>query len=176
VLLLKNLNKNDMQPVNGELRSRPFRPIFSSLLGIVLLLPASFFILTIVVRICFGTKSLYYSMAPSFLQSPFDLFAFHRTPEVAWSETNHTLFAGSVLYSIEHAFRQSAAQIILGCLLLAILFNLLTVLRFRLVPGRKGPEVQVFYRRYWLNTAIALQSGLLLVILVAYTLIQHMRY
>lgn len=136
-----------MQPVNGELRSRSFQPILSGLLGIMLLLPASFFILTIMVRICFGSKGLYYSMAPSFLQSPVELL-----------------------------FRQSAAQLILGCLLLAILFNGLTILRFRLVPGKKGPEVQIFYRRYWLNTAIALQSGLLLVVLVAYTLIQHLRY
>ena len=136
-----------MQPVNGELRSTSFRPILSGLLGIMLLLPASFFIGTIVVRICFGSKMLYHSMAASFLQSPVELL-----------------------------FRQSAAHLILGCLLLAILFNLLTVLRFRLVPGKKGPEVQIFYRRYWLNTAIALQSGLLLVVLAAYTLIQHLRY
>ena len=157
-----------MQPVNGELRSRSFQPILSGLLGIMLLLPASFFILTIVVRICFGSKLLYYSMAPSFLQSPFELFT--------WPNAEHKLFAGSLLHSISLLFRQSAAQLILGCLLLAILFNLLTVLRFRLVPGKKGPEVQIFYRRYWLNTAIALQSGLLLVVLVAYTLIQHLRY
>jgi len=55
--------------------------------------------LTILVRIFFGSKTLYYSMAPSFLQSPFDLFAFHK------------------------------AQFMIGCLVLAILFNVLTIVR-----------------------------------------------
>jgi len=100
----------------------------SGLLGIALLLPASFFMLTLLARVIFGTKSWYYSIAPSFLQSPFDPLAWHK------------------------------AQFILGCLLMAILLN--------------GTS----YRRHWLNLAIALQGLLLLVVLVAYTLIQHIRY
>jgi len=102
-------------------------PLISGVLGITLLLPGSFFMLTLLARILFGTKRLYYYFAPSFLQSPFDLWAWHK------------------------------AQFILGCLLLAILLN--------------GS-----YRRHWLNTAIALQGTLLLLVLVAYTLIQHIRY
>jgi|GEM_PF-507355 len=141
-----NLNDNYMRLNHDGIRTAPFRPLFSGLLGITLLAPASFFMLTILVRIFFGSKTLYYSMAPSFLQSPFDLFAFHK------------------------------AQFMIGCLVLAILFNLLTIVRFRLQRGERGLEVALSYRRYWLNTAIALQSGLLLVVLVAYTLIQHIRY
>lgn len=122
------------------------RPLTSGLLGLTLMLPASFFLLTLLARICFGTKAMYYYIAPSFLQSPFDLFAFHK------------------------------AQMIIVCLLLAILFNALTILRFHLERGAKGLEVAITYRRYWLNTAIALQGVLLLLVLIAYTFIQHIRY
>jgi len=121
-------------------------PLFSGLLGITLLMPATWFILTLLLRICFGEKSLYYSMAPSFLQSPAALFSLHK------------------------------AQAILGGALLALLVNLLTVVRFHLQRGRKGWEVQLTYHRYWLNTAIALQSVLLFLGLLGYTFIQHIRY
>ena len=48
------------------------------------------------------------------------------------------------------------AQFIIGCLLMAAGVNA--------------------YRRSWLNTAIALQSVLLLIVLAAYIFIQHLRY
>ena len=102
--------------------------LVSGLLGMALLLPASFFLLTLLARIIFGTKTLYYFIAPSFLQSPFDPLAWHK------------------------------AQFILGCLLLAILLN--------------GSA----YRRHWLNMAIAIQGLLLMIVLIAYTFIQHIRY
>jgi Na+/proline symporter len=137
------------------MRPALFGPLFSGILGITLLLPASFFMLAMLIRICFGSTTLYYSMAPSFLQSPFDLFALSKAGQVC---------------------RQIGAQFIFACLLLAILLNLLAILRFRLQPGTKGWEVQVYYKRCWLNTAIAMQSGLLTILLVAYTLIQHIRY
>ncbi len=105
-------------------------PLSSGLLGITLLLPASCFMLTMTARICLGAKSPYYFFAPSFLQSPFHPFEFHK------------------------------AQIIIGSLLLAIAFNL---------PAIRG-------RRHWLNAAIAFQGLLLLLVLVCYTLIQHLRY
>ena len=127
-------------------RSVFFRPLASGLLGITLMLPASLFMLTLLARIFFGTKAPYYYIAPSFLQSPFDLFAFHK------------------------------AQLIIVCLLLAVLFNVLTILRFHLQQGHRGLEVSITYRRYWLNTAIALQSILLLLVLVVYTVVQHIRY
>jgi hypothetical protein len=41
-------------------RSRLIRPLTSGLLGMTLLLPATFFMLTLLARICFGTKSMYY--------------------------------------------------------------------------------------------------------------------
>lgn len=128
-------------------RSSTFvRPLASSLLGLTLMLPASFFLLTLLARLCFGSKAMYYYIAPSFLQSPFDLFAFHK------------------------------AQVIIISLLLAILFNVLTIVRFHLERGQHGLEVGFTYRKYWLNTAITLQSILLLIVLVLYTLIQHIRY
>jgi len=122
------------------------RPLISGILGIALLLPASFFILTMLARLFFGTKRPYYYIAPSFLQSPFDPLALHK------------------------------AQFILGCLLMAIATNSLLALQFQLQKGRKGWEVEVSYRRHWLNTAIALQAVLLLVTLLVYTVIQHFRY
>lgn len=127
-------------------RPRLLQPLTSGLLGITLLLPASFFMLTVLARICFGTKTMYDYFAPSFLQSPFHLFAFHK------------------------------AQVIIGSLLLAVLCNVLAIMRFRLEQGQRGWQVGVCYRRYWLNAAIALQAVLLLLALAGYTFIQHMRY
>lgn len=102
------------------------RPLYSSVLGMVLMLPAVLFLCTMLARVCLGTKTAYYFVAPSFLQTPFDPFAFHK------------------------------AQFILGCLSVAALFNA--------------------RQRSWLNTAIVLQSILLLLVLTAYTFIQHLRY
>lgn len=101
-------------------------PLVSGILGIMLMLPAVLFLCTLLARLCLGAKSAYYYVAPSFLQSPFDLFAFHK------------------------------AQVIIGCLLIAAGVNA--------------------YRRSWLNTAIVLQSTLLLLVLAAYIFIQHLRY
>jgi len=110
------------------------------------MLPASFFMLTLLARILFGSKAMYYYIAPSFLQSPYHVFAFHK------------------------------AQMIIISLVLAILFNALTIVRVDLERGRHGLEVGFSIRRYWLNTAVALQALLLLIVLLAYTLIQHVRY
>jgi hypothetical protein len=109
-----------------------FRSLSSGLLGITLLIPASYFMFTITARICLGAKNPYYFIAPSFLQSPFHLFELHK------------------------------AQVIIGSVILAISLNLSS---FR--AGRN---------RHWLNAAIAFQGLLLLLVLVFYTLIQHLRY
>ena len=122
------------------------RPLVSGILGFTFMLPACYFLLTIGVRILFGSTTMYYDISPSFLQSPFPVFALHK------------------------------AQAILGCLLLAVLFNLAAIIRLRLLQGPKGLELGVAFRRYWLNTAIAVQSTLLLVVLIGYTFVQHIRY
>ena len=103
------------------------RPLVSGILGIALMLPAVVFLFTLLARLLLGARAPYYFIAPSFLQSPFDPFAFHK------------------------------AQFIIGSLLIAALCN-------------------IFYRRSWLNNAITLQSILLLIVLAAYTFIQHLRY
>src|ERR1700760_4889841 len=69
-------------------------PLPAGLLGITLLFPSSYFILTLVARALFGAREMYVFIAPSFLQSPFPLFALHK------------------------------AQVIIGCLVLAVGFNL----------------------------------------------------
>jgi hypothetical protein len=103
-----------------------FSPLICGMLGMALMMPAFLFLSSLLARLCFGTKTAYYYVAPSFLQTPFDLFAFHK------------------------------AQFILGCLIIAALCN------------AKG--------RSWLNTAIVVQSALLLLVLLVYTFIQHLRY
>jgi hypothetical protein len=138
-----------MQLNSSKMQTSLFRPLLSGILGITLLLPASFFMLALMLRVCFGSTTLYYSMAPSFLQSPFDF---------------------------THVSGQAGAQLIFCSLVLAILFNVLAILRFHLQRGTRGWEIAISYKRYWLNTAIALQSCLLLLILASYTLIQHIRY
>jgi len=132
--------------MQSALRNIYVRPLVSGILGFTFMLPACYFLLTILVRILFGSTSMYYDISPSFLQSPFPVFALHK------------------------------AQLILGCLLLAVLFNAAAILRLRLLQGPRGLEIGVAYRRYWLNTAIAIQSILLLVVLIAYTFVQHIRY
>ncbi|HXB90903.1 MAG TPA: hypothetical protein VNU72_01380 [Puia sp.] len=133
-------------------------PLASGLIGIILLLPASYFMLTLLVRICVGVKSPYYFIAPSFLQTRFDPFAWHK------------------------------AQFIMGTLMLSILINALTIFRFRLLPARKGlhktgiagifgpHEIGISYRPNGLNTAIVLQGFILFLVLLTYTLVQHIRY
>jgi len=132
--------------MQSTLRNFYLRPLVSGILGFTFMLPACYFLLTIGVRILFGSTTMYYDISPSFLQSPFKLFALHK------------------------------AQLIIGCLLLAVLFNLAAIIRLRLLQGPRGLEIGVAYRRYWLNTAIAIQGILLLVVLAGYTLIQHIRY
>jgi hypothetical protein len=102
------------------------RSLITSIVGMALMLPAVVFLTTILARIFLGAKAPYYYIAPSFLQTHFDMFAFHK------------------------------AQVIVGCLIIAALFNSKC--------------------RSWLNTAVAVQSILLLLVLFAYTFIQHLRY
>lgn len=122
-----------MNTIATNPRFTQFRHIAGSVLGITLLLPASYFMLTITARILLGAKDPYDYIAPSFLQSPFNLFEFHK------------------------------AQVIIGTVLLAIVFNL---------PMPRGANRQ----GHWLNAAIVWQGLLLLLILFCYTIIQHLRY
>jgi hypothetical protein len=127
-------------------RSTFLRPLASGILGITLMLPGFFFILTLLARLCLGAKTPYYYFSPSFLQSPLNLFAFHK------------------------------AQCIIGCLAIAAASNVFAILKFQIEKGPAGLRIAVSYRRRWLNTAVAVQSTLLLLLLVVYTLIQHLRY
>jgi hypothetical protein len=94
--------------MQSTLRNFYLRPLVSGILGFTFMLPACYFFLTIGVRILFGSTTMYYDISPSFLQSPFNLFALHK------------------------------AQLIIGCLLLAVLFNLTAILRLRLLHDPRG--------------------------------------
>lgn len=89
--------------------SLPPLPILSGFAGMLLLLPATGFMIALLFRVCFGLTSWYHSIAPSFLQPHFELFAWHK------------------------------AQFILCCLLLAAIGNLPATLQIRLGQGRRWP-------------------------------------
>jgi hypothetical protein len=111
-----------------------------------LLLPATYFLITLLVRVLFGSATLYHAIAPSFLQSPFGILSFH------------------------------LVQAILYGPLIAVFLNLFATLGFQIEKEDKRWGFRIYYRGHWLNMAIALQSGLLFLILVVYTLIQNIRY
>lgn len=134
-----------MQTMQTETKTGTVKSLLPGLVGVLLLTPASYFMLTMLIGIC-GAKSFYHWISPSFLQSPSALFSLHK------------------------------AQFIIGCLVLGIACNLFAVVRVRLERGARSTMVALSFRRNWLNTAVALQGGLLLVTLIMYTVIQHIRY
>ena len=75
-----------------------------------------------------------------------------------------------------YGFMAQQTQWMIGCLVVAVLFNALALLKVRLVPGRIGPDVELGIRRSWLNVAVVLQAVLFLLGLVAYLFIEYLRY
>ncbi len=131
---------------NIVMKTTPVKPLIASIIGLTLLLPATYFMLTLLVRIVFNSTTLYYAIAPVFLQSAFGVFSF------------------------------SLSQLILYGPLVAIVMNVLTILQFHLYRNNSKWKLKIFYRSYWLNTAIALQSIIVFVMIMLYLLIEHYRY
>ncbi|HEV3412338.1 MAG TPA: hypothetical protein VG101_07660 [Puia sp.] len=100
-------------------RFTPIRSLSSVLLGMMLLLPGSYFMLTLTARV-FGAKAPYYFIAPSFLQSPFNLFAFHKAQFIIGTVVLATIFNLWALRDRRHWL--NAAVAIQGVLLLVTLF------------------------------------------------------
>jgi uncharacterized membrane protein AbrB (regulator of aidB expression) len=101
----------------------------SGILGMGLLLPASYFMLTLIVRICFGGNDPYYFIAPSFLQSPFHLFAFHKAQVIVGS-----LVLAAVVNSMRRGERRhwlNTAIVIQATLLFVVLLCYMTVEHLR---------------------------------------------
>lgn len=117
-----------------------------SLVGLILLLPATYFMLTLFIRVFFGSTTLYYQIAPSFMERGQTLFPLHKS---AW-----------ILYGP----------------LLAVIINAAVMLKFKFYKRSKQLQVNLSYSKYWLNTAIAVQSILLFIILTVYLFVQHYRY
>jgi hypothetical protein len=88
---------------------------------------------------------------------PASYFMLTITARVFGARSPYYFIAPSFLQSPFHPLAFHKAQIILVSLLVAILVNLK-------------------FRRHWLNAAIAFQGSLLLILLLGYTLIQHLRY
>ena len=100
-------------------RLTQIRLLGSSLLGITLLLPASYFMLTLTARV-FGAKGPYYFIAPSFLQTPFNLFAFHKAQFIVCSVLLATVF--NLWAYRERRHWLNAAIAFQGVMLLVLLF------------------------------------------------------
>lgn len=75
-----------------------------------------------------------------------------------------------------YGYMAQQTQLMIGCLVVAVLFNALALVKVRIVPGRIGPDVELGFRRSWLNVAVVLQGVLFLLGLVAYLLIEYWRY
>jgi hypothetical protein len=88
-------------------------------LGITLLIPASYFMLTLTARV-FGAKGPYYFIAPSFLQSPFNLFALHKAQFIICTVLLATVF--NLWAYRERRHWLNAAIAFQGVLLLVVLF------------------------------------------------------
>jgi hypothetical protein len=100
-------------------RLNQLRSMSSVLLGITLLLPASYFMLTMTIRV-FGAKSPYCFIAPSFLQSPFNLFALHKAQFIIGTVLLATIFNLWAFRKRRHWL--NAAIAFQGALLLIVLF------------------------------------------------------
>jgi hypothetical protein len=100
-------------------RLTQIRMLGSTLLGITLLLPASYFMLTLTARV-FGAKGPYYFIAPSFLQTPFNLLAFHKAQFIVCTALLATVFNLWTYHQRRHWF--NAAIALQGTLLLVALF------------------------------------------------------
>jgi hypothetical protein len=96
------------------------RSLSSVLLGITLLLPASYFMLTVMARVLVGAKRPYYFFAPSFLQSPFNLFALHKAQFIIGTLLLATVFNLWAFRARRHWL--NAAIAFQGVLLLVVLF------------------------------------------------------
>jgi hypothetical protein len=105
-----------------------FRFVTSGLLGITFLLPGSYFMLTLTARV-FGAKGPYYFIAPSFLQTPFNLFAFHKAQFIVCTTLLATVFNLWTYHRRRHWF--NAAIAFQGTLLLVALFCYTLIQHFR---------------------------------------------
>jgi hypothetical protein len=117
-----------------------------SIIGLIFLIPPSYFMLTLLVRLIFGSTTLYYAIAPSFLQASTELFSYHKS--------------GWILYGP----------------LFAVILNLPAIFKFNLQRNASKLQLKFFYRSYWLNTAVIFQGLLLFIIVVIYLVIQHYRF
>jgi len=122
------------------------KPLATSITGLFLLVPAAYFLLALSIRILFGSTAIYYDIAPSFLQAASEIFSFQKS--------------GWILYGP----------------LLAIFLNLLSVFKLKIEKKSGKTELVIYHHRYWLNTAVILQSLLFVIILTAYLIVEHYRY
>jgi hypothetical protein len=111
---------NDNQAIRRTAISRTAisRTAIPGILGLTLLLPASYFMLTLTARICFGAKNMYYHLSPSFLQSPFNLFEPHKAQLIIC-----TVILAVILNSAGRRSGLKNAVVLQGLLQLAILIG-----------------------------------------------------
>ena len=122
------------------------RPLLTGICSLALLLPASCLFASLLLSVLFGCKKMYHHVAASFLR-----------------DAQHLLVI------------RPAGLILLGPLA-AMLINAMSVFGLHLEQGSSGLCVRITYRRNTLSTAIALQSALLLLMVLAYLFIEYCRY
>ena len=123
----------------------PVKPLITSLTGLALLAPASYFLVLMLGRICFGGYPRYDSLARGFQIYAFDFFRFH------------------------------GSQLILYGPLLAVLVNLPAVWSVKIHRTGPMLECEYKYRKLWLNTAITLQAFLLFLVTGAYLMVEYLK-
>jgi hypothetical protein len=122
------------------------RFVWFSILGLFLLAPASYFMFALSLRAFAGVHRFYDGIAPHFL-------------EATWSE-----------FTLE-----KAAWILYGPLL-AVILNLALILRVSVQRRSSNLDLSVKYRGHWMNAAVMLQGVILSIALLAYLVIEHIRY
>jgi len=118
----------------------------TSVIGLLLLIPASYFMLTLCMHFFLGSTTLYYRVAPSFIEYGSVFLPLNKT---SW-----------ILYGP----------------LVAMLLNLVAILKVTFYKKTMQLQINGFRAKCSLNSAIAIQSLLLFVVLLGYLIIQRYRY
>ena len=91
-----------------------WKPLTRGTIGLVLLLPASYFVLALMLRVIFGYAKWYHGIAPSFLESNPDIFSFDAATWILYGPagclllnlpvgSRHSLFSGQpAVFKTQH--------------------------------------------------------------------------
>lgn len=101
-----------------RMRTSLIKLLTSGVIGLILLIPGTYFMLTFLLRVLFGSTGLYHSVAPSFIQTGSEISSFN----LSWF-----IFYGP---------------------LLAIILNLPAILQFQLQKSEMKLQLRIFGRHW----------------------------